>query len=160
MMKITLKRMSEKMGAIDGQLEIDRKRVCDTTERASRCLPKGEYGLQLVRCPHEGTRIVVVGQAPDAGQCAECMRCWHEREAHWLEAMGDGEASPGEQVKVPCCPHLVCSNGMGLYDAPVIAVGQQLVPGVVVRTQEHYARLFDRLRKNAMRHKEAVLRIE
>ena len=157
MMKILLKRMSEKKNAIDGQLLIGGKWVCDTVEHSALCLPKGEYGLHLVRCRHEATRIVVVGAEPTAAQCDECLRCWHEREK--VREEGLLPSSPCH-VKVPCCSHLVCDNGVALYAAPVIAVGKQLVPGVVVRTQEHYARLFDRLRKNAMRHKEAVLCIE
>lgn len=135
-MLITLYRNRTRLGAIDGRLVIDGRKVCDTVENGFRHLPAGIYQISTVKCPLAGRKIPVFRTAAGRG----CSRC--------LE-------SGGRQS----CPRFRSGNGAhGLADCSV-TVGRSVLAGVVVDSRVTFDMLCERMRKSLSRGKSIHLHI-
>lgn len=130
MLNITIERFATYHDAVNGRLLIDGDHVCDTLELKDCCLSEGLYQLK-------GTALI--------------------------PAMVHGVKNKKDQVKNRkghCKPSLKACNGpYGLKDGS-IGVGECHHIGFIIKCEEYYLSLSDRIRKTEKRGGEIVLEIK
>ena len=167
MMKLVLNRFRTVRGAVVGRLSqeiadrkggvVDHEHICDTEEREEGCLEPGEYRVVVAKCRSFARKMMFLeavkkeaSSSSDASSglgCSPlplpeiCERCRLERKHHRFGCM--------DELHALSCPMLQPGNG------PF-----RLRQGGVLRSQELFLQLFDRVNKVLRRGGEVVIRIE
>lgn len=122
--------------SVDGQLLIDDETIASTTESALDLLPPGTHPVTLVKCPLHGRKMPHIVTDPLAVR--PCKNC----------------------KKHPQCSLLMTANSAKECTHGSIAVGEKLVPGVLVRSRFIFDPLYERIRKQLERGKTVSLTVE
>ena len=178
MMKLVLNRFRTVRGAVVGRLSqeiadrkggvVDHEHICDTVEREGGCLEPGEYRVVVAKCRSFARKMVFLeavkkeaSSSSDASSgvgCSPlplpeiCERCRLERKHHRFGCM--------DELHALSCPMLQPGNGPFRLRKGGILIGEAHAPGFVLRSQELFLQLFDRVKKVIARKGEVVIRIE
>ena len=177
MMKLFLNRFRRDHGAVIGRLFqeisdrngglIDHERICDTIEREGGCLEPDEYRVVVAKCRSFARKMMFLeavkkeASSSDASSgvgCSPlplpeiCERCRLERKHHRFGCL--------EELHALSCPMLQPGNGPFRLRKGGILIGEAHAPGFVLRSQELFLQLFDRVNKVLRRRGEVVIRIE
>lgn len=178
MMKLVLNRFRTVRGAVVGRLSqeitdrkggvVDHEHICDTVEREGGCLEPGEYRVVVAKCRSFARKMMFLeavkkeaSSSSDASSgvgCSPlplpeiCERCRLERKHHRFGCM--------DELHVLSCPMLQPGNGPFRLRKGGILIGEAHAPGFVLRSQELFLQLFDRVNKVLRRGGEVVIRIE
>ncbi|MFW5523747.1 MAG: hypothetical protein ACOCPB_12230 [Segatella copri] len=170
MMKLVLNRFRTVRGAVVGRLSqeiadrkggvVDHEHICDTVEREGGCLEPGEYRVVVAKCRSFARKMMFLeavkkeaSSSSDASSgvgCSPlplpeiCERCRLERKHH----------------RFGCLDELQPGNGPFRLRQGGILIGEACPPGFVLRSQELFLQLFDRVNKVLRRGGEVVIRIE
>lgn len=189
MMKLVLNRFRTVRGAVVGRLSqeivdrkggiVDHEPICDTVEREGGCLEPGEYRVVVAKCRSFARKMMflepVTGEVDDSScsssssssscSCSSCScsssslplpeiceRCRLERKHHRFGCL--------DELHALSCPMLQPGNGPFRLRKGGILIGEAHAPGFVLRSQELFLQLFDRVNKVLRRRGEVVIRIE
>ena len=180
MMKLVLNRFRTVRGAVVGRLSqeivdrkggvVDHEPICDTVEREGGCLEPGEYRVVVAKCRSFARKMVflepVTGEVDDSScSCSSCScsssslplpeiceRCRLERKHHRFGCL--------DELHALSCPMMQPGNGPSRLRKGGILIGEAHAPGFVLRSQELFLQLFDRVNKVLRRRGEVVIRIE
>ena len=178
MMKLVLNRFRTVRGAVVGRLSqeiadrkggvVDHEHICDTVEREEGCLEPGEYRVVVAKCRSFARKMMFLeavkkeaSSSSDASSglgCSPlplpeiCERCRLERKHHRFGCM--------DELHALSCPMLQPGNGPFRLRKGGILIGEAHAPGFVLRSQELFLQLFDRVNKVLRRGGEVVIRIE
>ena len=175
MMKLVLNRFRTVRGAVVGRLSqeivdrkggvVDHEPICDTVEREGGCLEPGEYRVVVAKCRSFARKMVflepVTGEVDDSScSCSSsslplpeiCERCRLERKHHRFGCL--------DELHALSCPMLQPGNGPFRLRKGGILIGEAHAPGFVLRSQELFLQLFDRVSKMLRRGGEVVIKIE
>ena len=178
MMKFFLNRFRRDRGAVVGRLSqeiadrkggvVDHEHICDTVEREGGCLEPGEYRVVVAKCRSFARKMMFLeavkkeaSSSSDASSglgCSPlplpeiCERCRLERKHHRFGCM--------DELHALSCPMLQPGNGPFRLRKGGILIGEAHAPGFVLRSQELFLQLFDRVNKVLRRGGEVVIRIE
>ena len=178
MMKLVLNRFRTVRGAVVGRLSqeivdrkggiVDHEHICDTVEREGGCLEPGEYRVVVAKCRSFARKMMFLeavkkeaSSSSDASSgvgCSPlplpeiCERCRLERKHHRFGCL--------EELHALSCPMLQPGNGPFRLRKGGILIGEAHAPGFVLRSQELFLQLFDRVNKVLRRGGEVVIRIE
>lgn len=178
MMKLLLKRFRTVRGAVVGRLSqeivdrkggvVDHEHICDTVEREGGCLEPGEYRVVVAKCRSFARKMMFLeavkkeassssDASPEVG-CSPlpspeiCERCRLERKHHRFGYM--------DELHALSCPMLQPGNGPFRLRKGGILIGEAHAPGFVLRSQELFLQLFDRVNKVLRRRGEVIIRIK
>lgn len=178
MMKLVLNRFRTVRGAVVGRLSqeivdckggiVDHEHICDTVEREGGCLEPGEYRVVVAKCRSFARKMMFLeavkkeassssDASPEVG-CSPlpspeiCERCRLERKHHEFGCM--------DELHALSCPMLQPGNGPFRLRKGGILIGEAHAPGFVLRSQELFLQLFDRVNKVLRRGGEVIIRIE
>lgn len=178
MMKLVLSRFRTVRGAVVGRLSqeivdrkggvVDHEHICDTVEREGGCLEPGEYRVVVAKCRCFARKMMFLeavkkeaSSSSDASSgvgCSPlplpeiCERCRLERKHHRFGCM--------DELHALSCPMLQPGNGPFRLRKGGILIGEAHAPGFVLRSQELFLQLFDRVNKVLRRKGEVIIRIE
>ena len=178
MMKLVLNRFRTVRGAVVGRLSqeivdrkggvVDHEHICDTVEREGGCLEPGEYRVVVAKCRSFARKMMFLeavkkeaSSSSDASSgvgCSPlplpeiCERCRLERKHHRFGCL--------DELHALSCPMLQPGNGPFRLRQGGILIGEAHAPGFVLRSQELFLQLFDRVNKVLRRRGEVVIRIE
>lgn len=178
MMKLFLNRFRTVRGAVVGRLSqeiadrkggvVDHEHICDTVEREGGCLEPGEYRVVVAKCRSFARKMMFLeavkkeaSSSSDASSgvgCSPlplpeiCERCRLERKHHRFGCL--------DELHALSCPMLQPGNGPFRLRQGGILIGEACPPGFVLRSQELFLQLFDRVNKVLRRGGEVVIRIE
>lgn len=178
MMKLVLNRFRTVRGAVVGRLSqeivdrkggvVDHEHICDTVEREGGCLEPGEYRVVVAKCRSFARKMMFLeavkkeaSSSSDASQevgCSPlplpeiCERCRLERKHHEFGCM--------DELHALSCPMLQPGNGPFRLRKGGILIGEAHAPGFVLRSQELFLQLFDRVNKVLRRRGEVIIRIK
>lgn len=178
MMKLVLNRFRTVRGAVVGRLSqeivdrkggvVDHEPICDTVEREGGCLEPGEYRVVVAKCRSFARKMMFLeavkkeaSSSSDASSwvgCSPlplpeiCERCCLERKHHEFGCL--------DELHALSCPMLQPGNGPFRLRKGGILIGEAHAPGFVLRSQELFLQLFDRVNKVLRRGGEVVIRIE
>lgn len=178
MMKLVLNRFRTVRGAVVGRLSqeiadrkggvVDHEHICDTVEREGGCLEPGEYRVVVAKCRSFARKMMFLeavkkeaSSSSDASSgvgCSPlhlpeiCERCRLERKHHRFGRL--------DELHALSCPMLQPGNGPFRLRQGGILIGEACPPGFVLRSQELFLQLFDRVNKVLRRGGEVVIRIE
>lgn len=178
MMKLVLNRFRTVRGAVVGRLSqeiadrkggvVDHEHICDTVEREGGCLEPGEYRVVVAKCRSFARKMMFLeavkkeaSSSSDASSgvgCSPlplpeiCERCRLERKHHRFGCL--------DELHALSCPMLQPGNGPFRLRQGGILIGEAHAPGFVLRSQELFLQLFDRVNKVLRRGGEVVIRIE
>lgn len=178
MMKLVLNRFRTVRGAVVGRLSqeiadrkggvVDHEHICDTVEREGGCLEPGEYRVVVAKCRSFARKMMFLeavkkeaSSSSDASSgvgCSPlplpeiCERCRLERKHHEFGCL--------DELHALSCPMLQPGNGPFRLRQGGILIGEAHAPGFVLRSQELFLQLFDRVNKVLRRRGEVVIRIE
>ena len=178
MMKLVLNRFRTVRGAVVGRLSqeiadrkggvVDHEHICDTVEREGGCLEPGEYRVVVAKCRSFARKMMFLeavkkesSSSSDASSgvgCSPlplpeiCERCRLERKHHRFGCL--------DELHALSCPMLQLGNGPFRLRKGGILIGEAHAPGFVLRSQELFLQLFDRVNKVLRRRGEVVIRIE
>ena len=178
MMKLVLNRFRTVRGAVVGRLSleivdrkggvVDHEHICDTVEREGGCLEPGEYRVVVAKCRSFARKMMFLeavkkeaSSSSDASSgvgCSPlplpeiCERCRLERKHHEFGCL--------DELHALSCPMLQPGNGPFRLRKGGILIGEAHAPGFVLRSQELFLQLFDRVNKVLRRGGEVVIRIE
>ena len=177
MMKLVLNRFRTVRGAVVGRLSqeivdrkggvVDHEPICDTVEREGGCLEPGEYCVVVAKCRSFARKMMFLeavkkeASSSDASSgvgCSPlplpeiCERCRLERKHHEFGCL--------DELHVLSCPMMQPGNGPSRLRKGGILIGDAHAPGFVLRSQELFLQLFDRVNKVLRRGGEVVIRIE
>ena len=178
MMKLVLNRFRTVRGAVVGRLSleiVDRKggivdyeHICDTVERERGCLEPGEYRVVVAKCRSFARKMMFLeavkkeaSSSSDASSgvgCSPlplpeiCERCRLERKHHRFGCM--------DELHALSCPMLQPGNGPFRLRQGGILIGEAHAPGFVLRSQELFLQLFDRVNKVLRRGGEVVVEVK
>lgn len=178
MMKLVLNRFRTVRGAVVGRLSqeivdrkggvVDHEHICDTVEREGGCLEPGEYRVVVAKCRSFARKMMFLeavkkeaSSSSDASSgvgCSPlllpeiCERCRLERKHHRFGCL--------DELHALSCPMLQPGNGPFRLRKGGILIGEAHAPGFVLRSQELFLQLFDRVNKVLRRGGEVVIRIE
>lgn len=178
MMKLVLNRFRTVRGAVVGRLSqeiVDRKggvvdyeHICDTVEREGGCLEPGEYCVVVAKCRSFARKMMFLeavkkeaSSSSDASSgvgCSSlplpeiCERCRLERKHHEFGCM--------DELHALSCPMLQPGNGPFRLRKGGILIGEAHAPGFVLRSQELFLQLFDRVNKVLRRGGEVVVEVK
>ena len=178
MMKLVLNRFRTVRGAVVGRLSqeiadrkggiVDYEPICDTVEREGGCLEPGEYRVVVAKCRSFARKMMFLeavkkeaSSSSDASSgvgCSPlplpeiCERCRLERKHHRFGCL--------DELHALSCPMLQPGNGPFRLRKGGILIGEAHAPGFVLRSQELFLQLFDRVNKVLRRGGEVVIRIE
>ena len=178
MMKLVLNRFRTVRGAVVGRLSleiVDRKGgvvdpepICDTVEREGGCLEPGEYRVVVAKCRSFARKMMFLeavkkeaSSSSDASSgvgCSPlplpeiCERCRLERKHHRFGCM--------DELHALSCPMLQPGNGPFRLRKGGILIGEAHAPGFVLRSQELFLQLFDRVNKVLRRGGEVVVEVK
>lgn len=177
MMKLVLNRFRTVRGAVVGRLSleivdrkggvVDHEHICDTVEREGGCLEPGEYRVVVAKCRSFARKMmfleVVKKEASSSSDASSgvgclplplpeiCERCRLERKHHRFGCM--------DELHALSCPMLQPGNGPFRLRKGGILIGEAHAPGFVLRSQELFLQLFDRVNKVLRRGGEVVVEV-
>ena len=177
MMKLVLNRFRTVRGAVVGRLSqeivdrkggvVDHEHICDTVEREGGCLEPGEYRVVVAKCRSFARKMMFLeavkkeASSSDASSgvgCSPlplpeiCERCRLERKHHRFGCM--------DELHALSCPMLQPGNGPFRLRKGGILIGEAHAPGFVLRSQELFLQLFDRVNKVLRRGGEVVVEVK
>ena len=178
MMKLVLNRFRTVRGAVVGRLSqeivdrkggvVDHEHICDTVEREGGCLEPGEYRVVVAKCRSFARKMMFLeavkkeaSSSSDASSgvgCSPlplpeiCERCRLERKHHRFGCL--------DELHALSCPMLQPGNGPFRLRQGGILIGEAHAPGFVLRSQELFLQLFDRVNKVLRRGGEVVVEVK
>lgn len=178
MMKLVLNRFRTVRGAVVGRLSqeivdrkggvVDHEHICDTVEREGGCLEPGEYRVVVAKCRSFARKMMFLeavkkeaSSSSDASSgvgCSPlplpeiCERCRLERKHHRFGCL--------DELHALSCPMLQPGNGPFRLRKGGILIGEAHAPGFVLRSQELFLQLFDRVNKVLRRGGEVVVEVK
>lgn len=176
MMKLVLNRFRTVRGAVVGRLSleivdrkggiVDHEPICDTVEREGGCLEPGEYRVVVAKCRSFARKMMFLAVKKEASSSSDassgvgcsplplpeiCERCRLERKHHRFGCM--------DELHALSCPMLQPGNGPFRLRKGGILIGEAHAPGFVLRSQELFLQLFDRVNKVLRRGGEVVVEV-
>ena len=186
MMKLVLNRFRTVRGAVVGRLSleivdrkggvVDHEHICDTVEREGGCLKPGEYRVVVAKCRSFARKMMFLEAVTDeeddssSSSCSSsstscsscsssslplpeiCERCRLERKHHRFGCL--------DELHALSCPMLQPGNGPFRLRKGGILIGEAHAPGFVLRSQELFLQLFDRVNKVLRRRGEVVVEVK
>lgn len=168
-MKLILQRRMLMNGALTGTLSVEHRneygrlsgieKICDTMERKNGQLPTGEYRVVIGKCSRFARQMIFLEPIRDDSSSSSslplpetCKRCRMERKSHEFGCL--------EQLYALPCPMMQPGNGPFRLRQGGILIGEAHAPGFVLKSQELFLQLFDRVSKMLRRGGEVVIKIE
>lgn len=168
-MKLILQRRILMNGALTGTLSVEHRneygrlsgieKICDTMERKNGQLPTGEYRVVIGKCSRFARQMLFLEPIRDDSSSSSslplpetCKRCRMERKSHEFGCLEELYALP--------CPMMQPGNGPFRLRQGGILIGEAHAPGFVLKSQERFLQLFDRVSKMLRRGGEVVIKIE
>ena len=178
MMKLVLNRFRTVRGAVVGRLSqeivdrkggiVDHEHICDTVEREGGCLEPGEYRVVVAKCRSFARKMMFLeavkkeaSSSSDASSgvgCSPlplpeiCEHCRLERKHHRFGCL--------DELHALSCPMMQPGNGPSRLRKGGILIGEAHAPGFVLRSQELFLQLFDRVKKVIARKGEVVVEVK
>ena len=178
MMKLVLNRFRTVRGTVVGRLSleivdrkggvVDHEPICDTVECEGGCLEPGEYRVVVAKCRSFARKMMFLeavkkeaSSSSDASSgvgCSPlplpeiCERCRMERKHHRFGCL--------DELHALSCPMLQPGNGPFRLRKGGILIGEAHAPGFVLRSQELFLQLFDRVNKVLRRGGEVVVEVK
>lgn len=167
-MKLILQRRILMNGALTGTLSVEHRneygrlsgieKICDTMERKNGQLPTGEYRVVIGKCSRFARQMIFLEPIRDDSSSSSslplpetCKRCRMERKSHEFGCL--------EQLYALPCPMIQPGNGPFRLRQGGILVGEAHAPGFVLKSQERFLQLFDRIKKVIARKGEVVVEV-
>lgn len=167
-MKLILQRRILMNGALTGTLSVEHRneygrlsgieKICDTMERKNGQLPTGEYRVVIGKCSRFARQMLFLEPIRDDSSSSSslplpetCKRCRMERKSHEFGCLEELYALP--------CPMMQPGNGPFRLRQGGILVGEAHAPGFVLKSQERFLQLFDRIKKVIARKGEVVVEV-
>lgn len=167
-MKLILQRRILMNGALTGTLSVEHRneygrlsgieKICDTMERKNGQLPTGEYRVVIGKCSRFARQMLFLEPIRDDSSSSSslplpetCKRCRMERKSHEFGCL--------EQLYALPCPMMQPGNGPFRLRQGGILVGEAHAPGFVLKSQERFLQLFDRIKKVIARKGEVVVEV-
>ena len=171
-MKLILHRRMLMNGALTGTLSVEHRneygrlsgieKICDTIERKNGQLPTGEYRVVIGKCKCFARQMIFLEPITDEEEVSSlssslplpetCKLCRMERKSHEFGCLEELYALP--------CPMMQPGNGPFRLRKGGILIGEAHAPGFVLKSQERFLQLFDRVKKAMVRGSEVVVVIE
>ena len=168
-MKLILQRRILMNGALTGTLSVEHRneygrlsgieKICDTMERKNGQLPTGEYRVVIGKCSRFARQMIFLEPIRDDSSSSSslplpetCKLCRMERKSHEFGCLEELYALP--------CPMIQPGNGPFRLRQGGILIGEAHAPGFVLKSQELFLQLFDRVKKAMVRGSEVVVVIE
>lgn len=168
-MKLILQRRMLMNGALTGTLSVEHRneygrlsgieKICDTMERKNGQLPTGEYRVVIGKCSRFARQMIFLEPIRDDSSSSSslplpetCKLCRMERKSHEFGCLEELYALP--------CPMMQPGNGPFRLRQGGILIGEAHAPGFVLKSQERFLQLFDRVSKMLRRGGEVVIKIE
>ena len=168
-MKLILQRRMLMNGALTGTLSVEHRneygrlsgieKICDTMERKNGQLPTGEYRVVIGKCSRFARQMLFLEPIRDDSSSSSslplpetCKLCRMERKSHEFGCL--------EQLYALPCPMMQPGNGPFRLRQGGILVGEAHATGFVLKSQERFLQLFDRVSKMLRRGGEVVIKIE
>lgn len=168
-MKLILQRRMLMNGALTGTLSVEHRneygrlsgieKICDTMERKNGQLPTGEYRVVIGKCSRFARQMLFLEPIRDDSSSSSslplpetCKLCRMERKSHEFGCLEELYALP--------CPMIQPGNGPFRLRQGGILIGEAHAPGFVLKSQERFLQLFDRVSKMLRRGGEVVIKIE
>lgn len=167
-MKLILQRRILMNGALTGTLSVEHRneygrlsgieKICDTMERKNGQLPTGEYRVVIGKCSRFARQMIFLEPIRDDSSSSSslplpetCKRCRMERKSHEFGCLEELYALP--------CPMIQPGNGPFRLRQGGILIGEAHAPGFVLKSQERFLQLFDRIKKVIARKGEVVVEV-
>lgn len=169
-MKLILQRRILMNGALTGTLSVEHRneygrlsgieKICDTMERKNGQLPTGEYRVVIGKCSRFARQMIFlepIKEEDDSSSSSSlplpetCKLCRMERKSHEFGCLEELYALP--------CPMIQPGNGPFRLRQGGILVGEAHAPGFVLKSQERFLQLFDRVKKVIARKGEVVVEV-
>lgn len=167
-MKLILQRRILMNGALTGTLSVEHRneygrlsgieKICDTMERKNGQLPTGEYRVVIGKCSRFARQMIFLEPIRDDSSSSSslplpetCKLCRMERKSHEFGCL--------EQLYALPCPMIQPGNGPFRLRQGGILVGEAHAPGFVLKSQERFLQLFDRIKKVIARKGEVVVEV-
>lgn len=167
-MKLILQRRILMNGALTGTLSVEHRneygrlsgieKICDTMERKNGQLPTGEYRVVIGKCSRFARQMIFLEPIKDDSSSSSslplpetCKRCRMERKSHEFGCLEELYALP--------CPMIQPGNGPFRLRQGGILIGEAHAPGFVLKSQERFLQLFDRIKKVIARKGEVVVEV-
>ena len=159
------------------------EKICDTIERKNGQLPTGEYRVVIGKCSRFARQMIFlepIKEEDDSSSASEafvseasssevsssetassssslplpetCKLCRMERKSHEFGCLEELYALP--------CPMMQPGNGPFRLRQGGILIGEAHASGVVLKSQERFLQLYDRIKKVIARGGEVVIKIE
>ena len=173
---------------IDGKLYINGCEICATPENFEHSIPTGTYKVNIRKCELQKRNIPIL-TAKDITKCCceKCLaidKCNRDKnldvinrideviqngiktnmpeEQYTKQALIVERTLPkhAEKTPMPQCPQIKIGNCSTMLTDGSILVGRFRQPGLVVRSQEVFNSLYDRIRKNIERGNELTVTIK
>ena len=170
MIKLFLNRFRRDHGAIVGRLSqevvnrqgivVGHQYICDTMEREGGCLEPGEYHIMVAKCKCFARQMLFLEPIRDDSSSSSssslplpetCKLCRLERKSHEFGCL--------EELYTLPCPMMQPGNGPFRLRHGGILIGEAHAPGFVLRSQELFLQLFDRVKKAMVRGSEVVVEV-
>ena len=167
-MKLILQRRILMNGALTGTLSVEHRneygrlsgieKICDTMERKNGQLPTGEYRVVIGKCSRFARQMIFLEPIRDDSSSSSslplpetCKLCRMERKSHEFGCLEELYALP--------CPMMQPGNGPFRLRQGGILIGEAHAPGFVLKSQERFLQLFDRIKKVIARKGEVVVEV-
>lgn len=167
-MKLILQRRMLMNGALTGTLSVEHRneygrlsgieKICDTMERKNGQLPTGEYRVVIGKCSRFARQMIFLEPIRDDSSSSSslplpetCKLCRMERKSHEFGCL--------EQLYALPCPMMQPGNGPFRLRQGGILIGEAHAPGFVLKSQERFLQLFDRIKKVIARKGEVVVEV-
>ena len=169
-MKLILQRRMLMNGALTGTLSVEHRneygrlsgieKICDTIERKNGQLPTGEYRVVIGKCSRFARQMIFlepIKEEDDSSSSSSlplpetCKLCRMERKSHEFGCLEELYALP--------CPMIQPGNGPFRLRQGGILIGEAHAPGFVLKSQERFLQLFDRIKKVIARKGEVVVEV-
>jgi hypothetical protein len=156
-MEIYVNRLLRERGTIIGTLKVVKEvagegielvKVCGTVEREADCLPAGKYRVRIGKCIYHHRKMPFLVPM-DSSQCELCCKARHSHE------FGDISAF----ASLPCAM-IQPGNGPFTMSRGSILVGEVHAPGYVLKSQQLFTTLYERIKKAVWRGNEVTLEIK
>ena len=167
-MKLILQRRILMNGALTGTLSVEHRneygrlsgieKICDTMERKNGQLPTGEYRVVIGKCSRFARQMLFLEPIRDDSSSSSslplpetCKRCRMERKSHEFGCLEELYAVPCPMIQPGYGPFRLRQGG--------ILIGEAHAPGFVLKSQERFLQLFDRIKKVIARKGEVVVEV-
>lgn len=170
-MKLILQRRMLMNGALTGTLSVEHRneygrlsgieKICDTMERKNGQLPTGEYRVVIGKCSRFARQMIFLEPIKEEDDSSfssslplpeTCKLCRMERKSHEFGCL--------DELHALSCPMLQPGNGPFRLRRGGILIGEAHATSFVLRSQERFLQLFDRVSKMLRRGGEVVIKIE